>query len=82
MDINRLRWGCRRGILEVDLVLVPFLENEYLGLSEEHKQLFEQLLECEDQDLFAWFLKKDEPATPELHTIVKIINDKTGIKPA
>lgn len=79
MDINRLRWACRRGILEVDLVLLPFLENEFAGLSEVHQKLFEQLLESEDQDLFNWFLKKGAPEDPELQIIVKIVNDRTGI---
>lgn len=61
MDINRLRWACRRGMLELDLVLLPFLENVFLTLSEEKQVLFEKLLESEDQDLFNWFLKNLTP---------------------
>ncbi|WNO08024.1 succinate dehydrogenase assembly factor 2 [Teredinibacter sp. KSP-S5-2] len=80
MDINRLRWACRRGMLEVDLVLLPFLENEYASLPDAQKVLFERLLECEDQDLFSWFLKKSDPEDPEIKEIVAIVNSKTGLK--
>lgn len=80
MDINRLRWACRRGMLEVDLVLLPFLENEYASLPDAQKVLFERLLDCEDQDLFSWFLKKSEPEDPEIKEIVDIVNSKTGLK--
>ncbi len=80
MDINRLRWACRRGMLELDLVLLPFLENVFLTLSEEKQVLFEKLLESEDQDLFNWFLKKSDPEEEDLKTIVTIIRDNTGLQ--
>ena len=80
MEYNRLKWASRRGMLELDLVLMPFLENIYPTLAESDQQLYVKLLECEDQDLYGWFLKHKEPPTAELKQIVKIILDNTGLK--
>ncbi len=73
MDINRLRWAIRRGMLELDLIFQPFLEKTYPSLADSEQALFIQLLECEDQDLFKWFLRSEDPADPELKKIVNII---------
>lgn len=80
MDMHRLRWASRRGMLELDLVLLPFVENIYETLSESDKLLFDKLLDCEDTELFNWFLEKGKPETPELQKIVRIVLDNTGLK--
>lgn len=80
MEKNRLYWGSRRGMLELDLVLMPFLENIYPDLPQGDKERYWQLLECEDQDLFRWFLRREDPEDSELQRIVKIIRDNTGLQ--
>ena len=70
---KRLYWHSRRGMLELDLVLVPFFEACYVGLSEQDKLRYQQLLACEDQDLFRWFLGREKPADEELDAIVSLI---------
>ncbi len=77
MDTKHLRWACRRGMLELDLILLPFLENVVPGLSDEEQHLFEKLLECEDQDMFGWFLHRLEPEDPEILRMVKIVREST-----
>lgn len=77
MEINRLRWACRRGMLELDLVLLPFLENTFPGLNDEDQKLFEKLLEGEDQDMFGWFLGRVEPEDEDTLRIVKLIREST-----
>lgn len=79
MEVSRLFWGSRRGMLELDLVLMPFLENVYPTLEQEDKERYWKLLECEDQDMFAWFLRRENPEDPELLKIVSIIRDNTGM---
>ncbi|WP_198144065.1 FAD assembly factor SdhE [Gilvimarinus agarilyticus] len=79
MERNRLFWGSRRGMLELDLILLPFLENVYPSLEPEDKLRYQQLLECEDQDMFAWLLHRHEPENPELQRIVQIVRDNTGM---
>ena len=51
MEKNRLIWACRRGMLELDILLSRFVEEHYDLLSEDEKLRFDVLLECEDQDL-------------------------------
>ncbi len=80
MDKNRLVWASRRGMLELDLVLLPFVENVYDSLAQEDKDRFCALMECEDQDLFSWFLKRNDPEDAETLKIVEIVRANTGIQ--
>ena len=80
VDKKRLAWAIRRGMLELDLIFLPFLENHYDQLNDEEQALFQKLLECEDQDMFKWFLASESPEDPEINKIVQIIraaNQKT-----
>ena len=49
---SRLRWRCRRGMLELDLILKQFLDQDYDALPVEQKALLDQLLDSPDQLLF------------------------------
>ena len=75
MNKNRLRWACRRGMLELDLILGPFVENSYDALEEADQLRFEVLLESEDQSLFMWLMKRQSPDNPDMHRIVQIIHE-------
>lgn len=72
-EFKRINWACRRGMLELDLVMVPYVERRFASLSEADQQRFIRLLECEDTELFQWFLGKGEPADPDLALIVNDI---------
>ncbi len=75
MNKNRLRWACRRGMLELDLILGPFVEGPFELLEESDQLRFEVLLECEDQNLFLWLMKRGQPDSPDLQRIVRIIHE-------
>ncbi len=72
-DVNRLRWHCRRGMLELDVLLIPFLEDRFGSLTLENQQRFEKLIAEEDQDIFSWMMRNSVPDDSELKTIVDII---------
>jgi antitoxin CptB len=72
-DYKRIYWHSRRGMLELDLILVPFVENHLRQLSVQDQRRFIALLEQEDTDLFRWLLRADMPADPELASIVRRI---------
>lgn len=72
-EINRMRWASRRGMLELDLLLEPFVTARYRDLDETDRQRYQELMRCEDQDLFGWFLRKEQPEDPELAAIVRSI---------
>ena len=69
-EINRMRWASRRGMLELDLVLEPFVAARYAELDEQDRQRFQRLMSCEDQDLFVWFMQRQKPEDRELQAIV------------
>ena len=75
MNKNRIRWACRRGMLELDLILEPFVENVYETLEEADQLRFEVLLESEDQSLFMWLMKRQSPDSPDMQRIVQIIHE-------
>ena len=74
-DYKRLCWASRRGMLELDLILVPFIENRFLEISEQDQQRYIQLMEGEDNDMFGWLLGRGRPDDPELAIIVDMIID-------
>lgn len=51
-DIARLRWLCRRGMKELDLLLTRYLDNQYVDASEDDQQAFEILLQMPDPELY------------------------------
>ncbi len=69
-EIKRMRWASRRGMLELDLVLEPFVHERYAKLDSEHRAIFRRLMECEDQDLFGWFMRREQPDDVDLADIV------------
>lgn len=73
-DAHRVYWHSRRGMLEIDLALMPFAKEQYPLLSAEDQALYKRLLESEDTQLFAWVLERDRPEDEELAYIMdKII---------
>lgn len=64
-------------MLELDLLLVPFMESEFRKLELEDQDRFVSLLDCEDQELFLWFMKREVPLDPNHQRIVKLILDFT-----
>ncbi|MCW5621517.1 MAG: succinate dehydrogenase assembly factor 2 [Burkholderiales bacterium] len=64
-DLDRIRWHCRRGLLELDLVLARFLEQRLGELSEAERHAFERLLQCSDNDLWDIVTGRLEPPAGE-----------------
>lgn len=70
---KRLYWHSRRGMWELDLLLIPFLEQCYGDLDEADQAAFRALILEEDQDLFGWLMRREWPEDPQLRRIVKMI---------
>ena len=79
MDKHRVLSASRRGMLELDLILLPFVENIYPGLSPEDQLSYQQLMLCEDQDMYAWFMRREDPSDSRLQRIVDLVRDSTGL---
>lgn len=75
-DRARLTWHCRRGMLELDLILQKFMQEQVDHLSAKDLDSFKVLLSCTDPELFAWFMGHEEPQDPALRTIVALIRNQ------
>ncbi len=71
----RLTWQCRRGMLELDLMLKHFIDNYWESLAADEIGLlhFEQLLAFPDPELFSWLMGQTQPSTQELADLVQRI---------
>jgi antitoxin CptB len=72
-NIERLRWQCRRGMLELDVLLESFLEQRYQALSPRLQRHFHQLLEFPDPIIHSWCVGGENPDDDEFHELVMTI---------
>jgi antitoxin CptB len=72
-QLARLRWQCRRGTKELDLLLQCYLDSGYVVADEGEKALFVELLELEDDDLVAVFMGELEVKPGELKLLIEKI---------
>ena len=72
-DLDRIRWRCRRGLLELDLILTRFLENHFDHLDAVQRELFSQLLEESDNDLLDWALGRGQPTDCRYLPVVELL---------
>ena len=72
-EMDRLRWSCRRGLLELDLVLQRFLREEYPLLGDEQKQTFSRLLGLPDNDLLDLAMGRADTTDEAFGEIVQLM---------
>ncbi len=72
-NTERLRWQCRRGMLELDMLLEAFLDRHYEALSPRLQRHFHQLLEFPDPIIHAWCVGGENPDDEEFHELVQNI---------
>ena len=72
-ELNRLRWRSRRGLLELDLLLLPFYDEMYSELEADQQQTFVDMLEEGDPDLLMWCSRKAVPENKQMAELVEII---------
>jgi len=72
-ELRALRWRCRRGMRELDQLLIRFLERDWPLASDAERGVFRQLLDCEDDTLWQWCMGLSRPADPELADLVQAI---------
>lgn len=73
VEYKRLYWHSRRGMLELDVLLIPFLENVYPGLPDADKARYCKLIDCEDTEIYQWFMQRGRPEDEDLQIIVDMI---------
>ena len=76
---GRLRWRCRRGAREMDLILDRFLTAAGAALDEDTRQGLERLLDRPDQDLLDWITGRAAPPDAELTALVDRIRAASAL---
>ena len=71
----RLRWRCRRGMRELDQLLLRYLDRRWPQAPEEERAVFLRLLDSEDDKLWQWFMGRERPEHADLHALVQAIAD-------
>ena len=64
---NRAKWASRRGLLELDLLLAPFVNEAFNTLDDGLRSDYRELLFQDDQDLMEWIMGRAE--VPELRFV-------------
>ena len=70
LEKARFLWRCRRGMLELDLLLGRFMELGFHQLDDTQRALFKELLEEPDPDLYAWLMGYQEPERSDFKVFV------------
>ena len=67
---TRVLWACRRGMLELDLLLQPYAKNIYPTLSSRQQAIFRRLLHLDDPTLYAWLMSTSQSDDSELQYMI------------
>ena len=70
---DRIRWNCRRGLLELDIILGNFLSRHLDHLDQEQMELFKELLAYEDNDLLDMVMERAEPVNSQLSAVLEMM---------
>lgn len=69
-ELAKLRWKCRRGMKELDLLLEGYLQHRFPGASEAEQGAFRALLELQDPVLFDYVTGRDWPASEDERRVI------------
>lgn len=74
-DLDRIRWNCRRGLLELDLLLARFLERHLDTLEDGQMEVFKELLAYDDNDLLDMVMGRAEPVNTQLSGVLQMMRN-------
>lgn len=72
-ELERARWRCRRGLLELDIILLRFMDKYYTQLSETELQQFEELLSLPDAELWDLIGKRKKIKKDEMQHLLQLL---------
>lgn len=83
MDANvaRLRWRCRRGMRELDALLIGFVDRCGAGFTAAEMTAFEGVLELPDPVLHSYLLGRSAPADTATAELIERIRASVGSEP-
>lgn len=72
-EFERARWRCRRGLLELDIILQRFMDQYYIQLDEQGLEQFERLLALPDNDLWDLITARQVTADDNWQQVLKLL---------
>ena len=69
-ELARMRWKCRRGMLELDLLLRDFLDQGYADLDDAQRRRFDRILDYPDAVLLEWLMGRIQPTDKDVAQLV------------
>ena len=72
-ELDRIRWRCRRGMLELDIVLQGFVDKYYMQLDEIELKNFDALLSLPDNDLWDMITSKKKVKNIKLQPVLQLL---------
>ena len=72
-ELKRLRWRCRRGMRELDQLMLRYLDQAWAQDSDAQRGVFLKLLDGEDDKLWRWFMGYDTPEDAQIAALVERI---------
>jgi len=72
-DMSRLRWRCRRGTKELDIVMNRYLAERYPTASAEEQASFSDLLDVEDPIIFDYLMDKTRSDDANQQALIEIL---------
>ena len=77
-DLKHIYWRSRRGMLELELKLIPFIRDHWGSLSAAEQGTYEALLAEEDWQLYDWIQGREIPQDPAVRGVMEKIIACTG----
>jgi antitoxin CptB len=71
--MSQLRWRCRRGMRELDVMLTRYLDREWDAASPAERDAFVQLIELQDPELFGYLFGRTTPAEDMQRAVIASI---------
>lgn len=78
-EMAKLRWRCRRGMKELDQLMLRYLDLYYADATEAHQNAFKQLLDYEEPDLYGYFSGRLVAEEGDLGDVIKAIQSSPAI---
>jgi antitoxin CptB len=79
-ELSRLRWLCRRGMKELDVVMSRYLEQHYATASGAEQAHFRALLDMPDPELYDLLLGRSETSDAELALFIQLLRNMSEHK--
>lgn len=74
-ELRRLRWRCRRGMRELDQLMLRYLDARWAAADDAERSVFLRLLDTEDDKLWRWFMGREAAGDDALDALVQRIVD-------